>query len=80
MMNMDFQQFSDQHWRRAIPETYAAFAKAAEVLEATPMPKPKRMPRRPLEPPNRRITHHKPPRTLSLMGTKEQIDIVSLIE
>ena len=42
---MDFQQFSDQHWRRTIPETYAAFAKAAAVLEATPMPKPKRMPR-----------------------------------
>ena len=42
---MDFQQFSDQHWRRTIPETYAAFAKAAEVLEAAPMPKPKRMPR-----------------------------------
>ena len=62
MMNMDFQQFSDQHWRRTIPETYAAFAKAAAVLEATPMPKPKRMPRRPYEPPNRRITHHKPPR------------------
>ena len=45
MMNMDFQQFSDQHWRRTIPETYAAFAKAAAVLEATPMPKPKKMPR-----------------------------------
>ena len=44
-MNMDFRQFSDQHWRRTIPETYAAFAKAAAVLEATPMPKPKRMPR-----------------------------------
>ena len=35
----------DPLWRRTIPETYAAFAKAAEVLEATPMPKPKRMPR-----------------------------------
>ena len=35
---------------------------------------------RPLEPPNLRITHHKPPRTLSLMGTNAQIDIVSLIE
>ena len=42
---MDFRQFNDQHWRRMIPETYAAFAKAAAVLEATPMPKPKRMPR-----------------------------------
>ena len=42
---MDFQQFSDQHWRRTIPETYAAFAKAAAVLEATPMSKPKKMPR-----------------------------------
>ena len=48
----------DPLWRRTIPETYAAFAKAAAVLEATPMPKPKRMPRRPHEPPNRRITHH----------------------
>ena len=44
---MDFRQFSDQHWRRTIPETYAAFAKAAEVLEATPMPKPKKMPQPP---------------------------------
>lgn len=42
---MDFRQFNDQHWRQTIPETYAAFAKAAAVLEATPMPKPKRMPR-----------------------------------
>ena len=35
----------DPLWSRTIPETYAAFAKTAAVLEATPMPLPKRMPR-----------------------------------
>lgn len=42
---MDFQQFNGQHWSRTIPETYAAFAKSAAVLEATPMPEAKMMPR-----------------------------------
>ena len=42
---MDFQQFNGQHWSRTIPETYAAFAKSAAVLEATPMTEAKMMPR-----------------------------------
>ena len=42
---MDFQQFSNQPWSLTIPETFTAFAKAAAVLEATPMPETKRMPR-----------------------------------
>ena len=42
---MDFQQFSNQPWSRTIPATFTAFAKAAAVLEATPTPKAKRMPR-----------------------------------
>ena len=41
---MNFQQFSNQPWSRTIPETFAAFAKAAAVLEATPTPTAKRMP------------------------------------
>ena len=42
---MDFQLFNGQHWSRTIPEIYAAFAKSAAVLEATPMPESKMMPR-----------------------------------
>ena len=30
---MDFRQFSDQHWRRTIPETYAAFDPDENRLE-----------------------------------------------
>ena len=42
---MDFQLFNGQHWSRTIPEIYAAFAKSAAVLGATPMPEAKKMPR-----------------------------------
>ena len=38
---MDFQLFNGQHWSRTIPEIYAAFAKSAAVLGATPIPEAK---------------------------------------